>query len=120
VGAISIGRGLQGKYLKGTTRTLRSDLNTAKMRALKDGVQYKVTVNDGSYTFWSGDLASGSTSWTSVTTTLAPHSSIVLSGGDFIFDPRGTASMSAPITLTNSHGVTRTLTVTLAGRIQSS
>lgn len=113
-----------GQHLKGASLAFQSDLNRAKMEALKSRKQYKVTVSGNSYTFLIGNLASGSSSWTADSTMSLPYPDVTFSStsGDFIFDPRGTASSTGTgnIVLTNSATTaTRTISVSLAGRIRS-
>lgn len=120
--AIAVGKissGVPGHHLNGAALTLRTELNNAKTQALQDGVQYKVTVSGNSYSFWKGTLASGAAFPSATETKNLPYPDVSLSGGDFIFDPRGTASSTADIVLTNEAG-TRTFSVSIAGRIRSS
>ena len=123
--AIAVGKissGVPGHHLNGAALTLRTELNNAKTQALQNGVQYEVSVSGNEYTFTKGDLSSG-TDFTDgslpKTTRPLPYSDVTLSGGPFVFDPRGTASWTNDITLTNDAG-TRTFSVTVAGRIRSS
>ena len=118
----SISSAVPGKHLSGATSAFQSDLNRAKMAALKSGKQYRVTVSGSDYTLSVGDLASGSTSWTADATASLPYPDVTFdnTSGNFIFDPRGTASQTADIILTNDEGETRTVSVTIAGRIRSS
>lgn len=111
-----------GKHLNGSAQVFRSDLNRAKMEALRSGRQYQVTVNNNNYTISIGDRASGSVTWTQVATESLPYADVTFltTSGNFTFDPRGTASQTANIVLTNVDGDSRTLSVTVAGRIRSS
>lgn len=111
---------IPGKHLSGATLALQSDLSLAKMEALKSGKQYMVTVSGSSYTFSVGDKASGSGTWTIDSSSALPYPDVTLTGGPIVFDPRGTVSSSTDITLENSEGIKRTISVSIAGRIRSS
>lgn len=111
-----------GKHLSGAVAAFQNDLTRARMEALKNGRQYKVAVSGSDYTLSMGDKAAGSTVWTADTTGSLPYPDVTFdsASGDFTFDPRGTASQTADIVLKNGKGETRTLSVTVAGRIRSS
>lgn len=124
--ALAIGKissSVPAQHLNGATLALRTELTNAKTQALKDGVQYQVSVGGNEYTFTKGDLSSGTdfTDTTLVSTTKPlPYSDITLTGGPIVFDPRGTVSNNPAITVTNDESDFRTISVTIAGRIRSS
>lgn len=118
--ATSIISGLPGKRLHGATMALQGELNKIKIQSLKDGVQYRVAVDagDSTYKIYKGDASTGS-AWSLVATSTLIYPDVTVSGADVVFFPRGTANPTT-ISLTNSKNITRTLSVTAAGRIRSS
>ena len=117
----SIASRAPGQQLAGAGQEFRSELNRVKTLALRDRVQYRVTVSGTSYSILKGNQSTGSTAWTTEATRQLGFEGINLNGGPFTFDPRGTAISLDNIRMTNSEGTrTITLTLTVAGRIRSS
>lgn len=131
--------GLRNEYkVRKASRQLMTDLQYAKMKAIAEVVQYKVSFNSGTaaYSIYKGNSASGSTTWTQdgVSRQLSVASNpyytpgVALSANvDVIFAPIGTASPATgtttpSITLTTTSGGTKTkqVTVLLTGRVRIS
>jgi type II secretion system protein H len=133
--------GLTNDYrVKKAARQLMTDLQYARMKAVAEGVQYKVAFTTGttSYTINKGNSSSGSTTWTQDGTArqLADASNPYYTRGvslsqstavDVIFSTTGNAAPSSgtafpTITFTASSGTSRSkqVTVLLTGRVRIS
>jgi len=114
------------------SRQLITDLQLAKMRAVSQGLQHRVSFDaaDRSYKIEQGDAPRGSTAWSQIGITRAPsdprnphYANGVALATNFtnnavIFSTRGTASPAGTVTLrTTSYA--RHVTVILTGRIRS-
>lgn len=111
------------KYrLDGATATVRSDLYNAKIRAANHKRQYRVKFNADGYSILQGDKSSGSTVWTVIRSRViaSEYEGVTIDTGSTsnpTFQPRGTATNNT-IVVQNAQGGTRTITVTLAGRVK--
>ena len=113
-------------------RLLVTDLQLAKMRAVSQGLQHRVSfdIEDKSYRIEQGNASRGSTAWTQIGITRAlsypqnPHhaSGVALatnfSNNAVIFSTKGTASPAGTVTLTTTN-YARHVMVILTGRIRS-
>ncbi|HME45939.1 MAG TPA: GspH/FimT family protein [Syntrophorhabdales bacterium] len=113
-------------------RQLVTDLQLAKMRAVSQGVQHRVSFDTAtaSYKIEQGDAARGSAAWSQIGITRAlsdpqnPHHAngvalaTNLANNAVIFSTKGTASPAGTVTL-RSTNYTGHVTVILAGRIRS-
>lgn len=106
--------------LKGAISTLRGDLYSAKMLAIKRGVQYKVVFTAGGYQIQRGTSSAGTFSLDQ--TEIARNFSDDYPGvtasanADPVFSPRGTAT-GATITLQNGQK-SQEIKISITGRIK--
>jgi len=111
------------KYrLDGAAATVRSDLYSAKIQAANAKRQYRVSFNANGYSIQQGDKSTGSTIWTHVSSRQITneYSGVTIDMGSTsnpTFQPRGTATNDT-IVVQNDRGDTRTITITLAGRVK--
>jgi prepilin-type N-terminal cleavage/methylation domain-containing protein len=119
--------GWMPKYrLKTATRDVYSTLQLARMRAVAREFEYQVSfdLSNETYSISKGNSSSGSTSWTQegVVSTVPDEIDIVsLSGGltNLHFHPTGSSSNATTITISNSKGDEKKITVlTATGRIK--
>ena len=113
---------LPGYRLNGAIRMVRGDLYNAKMLAAKNNRQYKVAFSANSYQVQKGTSNAGAfvPDQVEMSRTFSdyPHVTVKTSAtADPVFSPRGTAS-NGTITLQNSSGDEKTITTSIAGRIQ--
>lgn len=113
---------LPGYRLNGAIRMVRGDLYNAKMLAAKTNRQYKVVFSANGYQVQRGTSNVGAFSLDQVelsrTFSDYPRVTVKTSAtADPIFSPRGTAS-NGTITLKNNGGDEKTITTSIAGRIQ--
>jgi type II secretion system protein H len=111
------------------SRQVVTDLQYAKMRAVSEGVQFKVSFNNSarSYTLQRGNASAGSSTWVQVDATrqlaaegtpyYAQGVSLTASNSDVTFSPVGTASPATSIAL-SAGTKARTVTTLLTGRIR--
>jgi len=122
---------MEGYTVRKSGRQLVSDLQLAKMRAVSQGVQHKISFDPGnkSYTIQQGNASSGSTTWTQVDVvrmlsneqnpyhakgvTLATN----LTNNVVLFSPVGTAAPAGTVTLSTAN-YTRLVRVILTGRVR--
>ena len=113
---------LPGYRLNGAIRMVRGDLYNAKMLAAKKNRQYKVVFSANGYQVERGTSNAGAFLLDEVelSRTFADYPRVTVktsATADPIFSPRGTAS-NGTITLQNSGGDEKTITTSVAGRIQ--
>ena len=114
-------------------RQLVSDLQLAKMRAVSQGVQHRISFDPGnrSYTIQQGNASSGSTAWTQVDLVRALsneqnpyYAKGVTLASNFannvvLFSPVGTASPAGTVTLSGATpNYNRYVRVILTGRVR--
>lgn len=110
------------KYrLAGATRQIVSDLMGARMKAVSQGNEFKVTfVNKHEYTILDDDDNDGTADAGELLETRDIHAEYeavtLTSNNNPIFHPRGTASNWATIRVTNEYG-TKEITVTMTGHV---
>lgn len=113
---------LPGYRLNGAARAVRGDLFNAKMLSAKKNLEYRVVFIATGYDIQRGNSSSGSTAWTTeLSRDFTDYSGVTVdtgATGNPSFNPRGTADTGETITLSNSTGDTKTITVSLAGRIK--
>lgn len=110
--------------LRTATRELESDLFLIKERAVSEGVQYRITLDDGanSYTIEQGTAAGApfNVIQTKNPASFGSGSSLLnttFAGKRLTFQPRGTlAGGTGNITLRNSRGSIATITINITGR----
>lgn len=115
--------------LKGATRDVVSMLRTAQMKAVSTNLEYRVYFNAGERMYWieRGNQSSNSTNWVGTTAVdnaaregninILPSGVTINFTGFKEFNPNSTSS-SGSLTLTNSKGSTREITLTPStGRI---
>jgi len=121
--APNIGAWLPNYRLRSAARDIVSTMRTAQMRAVSTNLEYRVYCNSGERKYWTerGNQSSGSTNWVGTTAPgnparegaindLPPGVTIDFNG--FIeFNPDSTSS-SGTITLQNTRGTQRQLTLT--------
>ena len=107
--------------LMGVVRQVQSDLNWARMEAVQRSAPVTVTFTGGqaAYTIWTdmnrnGASDSGETVSHSVADSFRNVS--VTSDATMVFQPRGTASTTGAVSITNSY-TTRSLAVNAAGKV---
>jgi prepilin-type N-terminal cleavage/methylation domain-containing protein len=127
--APNIGAWLPNYRLRGAARDIVSTMRTAQMKAVSTNLEYRVYINSGERKYWTerGNQSSGSTNWVGT----ADPSNATLDGaindlppgvtidfnGSIEFNPDSTSS-SGRITLQNSRGTQRQLTLTSStGRV---
>lgn len=108
--------------LNGAARQVMSDLLSARMSAVNKNHEFRVFFGDGRrYTILDDEDNDGSADAgesTEIRDLANDYSGVSLSANnDPVFQPRGTASNLATITLTNSAG-TRNITISSAGRVK--
>jgi type II secretion system protein H len=122
---------MEGYTVRKSGRQLVSDLQLAKMRAVSQGVQHRISFDPGnrSYTIQQGNASSGSTTWTQVDSVRAlsdeqnPYCArgVTLAtnfaNNAVLFTPVGTASPAGTVTLSTSN-YTRLVRVILTGRVR--
>ena len=112
--------------LKTITRDIYSTLQLARMRAVATGFEYQISfdLSNETYSISKGDSSSGSTSWTQeggVSTVPYEIDIVSLSGSitSLHFNPTGSCSNATTITIRNSDGDEKKITVlTATGRIK--
>lgn len=109
--------------LNGAARQLLSDLMWARMKAVQEGNEFKVTFLDNhQYKLLDDDNNNGSADtgeWNLTKDIQTNYSDVTFSASaNPIFYPRGNASANINITVTNSSGSTRTVKVSLTGRVK--
>lgn len=103
--------------LKSATRDIVSTMRTAQMKAISINVEYRVSFNNpvaGSYVLQRNSGTSTNPIWVNegAVQTLPPGVQINVSGGDDKqFNPNSTCSTGS-VTLTNTKGQTRKITLT--------
>jgi len=105
--------------LKSAAQAVHANLIGAKMLGAKEGREYRITTAASAFTIQQGNLSSNSTAWTTVKTlAMTEYPGVTANAANaIVFVPRGTAS-NETITLTNSKGATKTITVSIAGRVK--
>jgi Tfp pilus assembly protein FimT len=131
VAAPNVSSWIENYTIRTAGRQLVTDLQLAKMKAVSQGVQHRVSfdVAGKSYIIEKGDSSSGSTTWVQVDSTRALASeqnpyyargvSIAtnLASDRVIFSPVGNASPAGTITLSTTN-YTRLVRVVLTGRVR--
>jgi len=117
-----IGAWLPNYRLRSATRDVVSTLRTAQMKAVSSNLEYRVSFAKPNFWLERGNLSSGSTSWTTEGTVQTLPSGITMSGpfdgGNAQFNPNSTCSIGS-VTLTNTKGTQKTITLTAAtGRVK--
>lgn len=121
--AFSLVVGQMPKYrLAGATRQIVSDLMSARMKAISQGNEFKVTfVNDHEYTILDDNDNDGTADAGELLETRNIHAEYedvtFSSTNNPIFHPRGTASNWATITVTNEYG-SKEISVTMTGHVK--
>jgi Tfp pilus assembly protein FimT len=118
----NIGGWLPNYRLKSATRDIVSTLRTAQMKAVSSNLEYRVSFANPNFWLERGDLNSASTIWTAEGATQTLPSGIQISapfpGNIAHFNPNSTSSTGS-MTLTNTKGQTRSITLTTStGRIK--
>jgi prepilin-type N-terminal cleavage/methylation domain-containing protein len=108
--------------LKGAISRVRGDLYAAKIKSVKDNRQYKVVFNTGGYQIQRGTSSAGTFSLDTVETsrTFSEYPGIRVKTAattDPVFSPRGTVT-PVTITLENTKGSEKAITLSVAGRIK--
>ena len=108
--------------LNGAVSLVRGDLYTAKVRAAKNNRQYNVVFTTNGYQVQRGTSGAGSFTADAVeiTRTFAEYPGITVKADatdDPVFSPRG-ISTAGTITLQNTSGDTKSITMSIAGRIK--
>lgn len=105
--------------LKSAAQAVHANLIGAKMLGAKEGREYRITTAATGITIQQGNLSSGSTAWTTIKTlNMADYPGVSANAANaIVFAPRGTAS-NETITLTNAQNATKTITVSIAGRVK--
>jgi type II secretion system protein H len=129
--APNVSRWMEGYTVRKSGRQLVSDLQLAKMKAISQGVQHRISFDapNRSYTIQQGNASSGSTTWAQVESVRAlsdeqnPYyaKSVTLAtnftNNVVLFSPVGTASPAGTVTLSASNH-TRLVRVVLTGRVR--
>ncbi len=113
---------MPGMRLNGATRMVAGDLMSARMSAVKENNEYKVSfINDHQYKILDDDNNDGiaDTEETETPKNIQNeyHDVSFSSTNNPIFKPRGTATNLATITLQNSSG-NRNVSISMAGRVK--
>lgn len=108
--------------LSGATRQTMGDLMWARMQAISQNNEFKIFFLDNHrYTILDDDNNDGTIDSGELTVTKDIHDEYfdvtLTSTADPIFHPRGNASPSATVTITNSSG-TKTVTIAITGRVK--
>ncbi len=109
--------------LKGAVSLVQGDLYTAKVRAAKNNRQYKVVFTTNGYQVQRGTSGSGSFTLDAVEisrTFANDYQGVTVNTSatnDPVLSPRGT-STAVTITLQNTSGATKAITISIAGRIK--
>ncbi len=109
--------------LSGATSQIMGDLMWARMQAISQNNEFKMffLVDNHRYTILDDDNNDGNIDGSELTVTKDIHDSYCdvtfNSTNDPIFYPRGNASPTATVTLTNSIG-TKTVTIAMTGRVK--
>ena len=128
----NLSRLIENYTVRKACRQLVTDLQLAKMRAVSQGLQHRVSFDaaDKSYKIEQGNATRGSTAWNQVGVTRAlsdpqnPHyaKGVALAtnfaNDAVIFSAKGTASPAGTVTLKTTT-YTRQVTVILTGRIRT-
>ena len=129
--APNIGAWLPNLRLRSAARDIVSTMRTAQTKAVSTNLEYRVYSNSGERKYWTerGNQSSGSTNWVGTTAPGNPAregaindlpTGVTINFNGFIeFNPDSTSS-SGSITLQNSRGTERQLTITAStGRVTS-
>ena len=125
---------IESLKVKKVARQIVTDLQLAKMKAISDGVQYKVHFDTASarYSIQKGNLSSGSTTWTvagiarELSNAANPYyaKNVALSNNFpstcpdcVVFSPTGSASPAGKVTCSSS-GKSKNVYVILSGRVR--
>ena len=121
--APNIGAWLPNLRLRSAARDIVSTMRTAQMKAVSTNLEYRVYSNSGERKYWTerGNQSSGSTNWVGTTAPGNPAregaindlpTGVTINFNGFIeFNPNSTSS-SGSVTLQNSKGTQRRLTLT--------
>jgi prepilin-type N-terminal cleavage/methylation domain-containing protein len=125
IGALAASSAAPAYRLNGAFSLLRGDLYTAKVRAVKNNRLYKVAFTAGGYQIQRGTTGSGAfvLASTEITRTFADYPGVSVKTAvttDPIFSPRGilTNGGSVTVTLQNTEGSEKSMSVSIAGRIR--
>ena len=107
-------------------RTMRSDIVNAKSRAMRDMRQYRIAFVTNGYQLQQGNARTGSTVWTGVipfpiNEDFSDYTGVSLNVGasiEPVFSPNGTVQQNITIVLDHDKGRSRTLRISLPGRIR--
>ncbi|MBM2833790.1 MAG: hypothetical protein HW406_951 [Candidatus Brocadiaceae bacterium] len=108
--------------LSGATRQIMGDLMWARMQAISQNNEFKIFFLDNHrYTILDDDNNDGNIDGSELTVTKDIHDEYydvtLTSTANPIFHPRGNASPTATVTLTNSSG-TKTVAIAMTGRVK--
>ncbi len=120
----NVGTWINQYRVKKVSRQIVSDMQLAKMKCISERIQYKVALGSSSYTIEKGNKSIASTTYTQILQrTLSDPASpyyakgVSMSIDNVVFSPSGSASPST-ITVSEAGGYTKTVTVSIAGRIR--
>jgi len=119
---------LPGMRLNGAARQVMGDLMAARMKAVKENNNYKVTFQDSThYEIWDDDGSDGAdhdseTTSDDIKNIQNEYDNVIFSStGDPIFTPRGvikSLSSTATITFQNTSGGCKKVKVSITGRVK--
>lgn len=111
IGAPSISRVSAAYRMKEATREVATDLQLARMLAIKENQSCTVNFTSSGY-----DVVRGGTTIKS-RSLAADYQGHTLTGGPIVFDSRGMASTAGTITVTGPHG-TKDIEVASSGKVK--
>jgi Tfp pilus assembly protein FimT len=110
----NIGAWLPNYRLRSATRDVVSTMRTAQVKAVSTNLEYRVSFNTQSFWLERGDQSSGSTNWaTEGAVQILPTGITISVGGNVQFNTNSTSS-TASVTLTNTKGAQKKITITAA------
>ncbi|MFP4477333.1 MAG: GspH/FimT family pseudopilin [Desulfatibacillaceae bacterium] len=109
--------------LNAAARNIRGDLVLVRSLAIKEMREYRVVFSSDGYSVQKGDARAGSSTWTQEQTgNLSEYSGVTVDTGQSgipVFRPNGnTPNPGVQVVITNSNSDSKTLTISLTGRVE--
>lgn len=120
-GAAHIPRMLASYDLSATATRVANDIRLVRMRAVTQNARARLLFTGSTYApERESPAGTGTYVADGATTTLPSGVTVTVTPGDPTFDSRGLTTQPYTVTVTNTYGTTRTITVTSIGRVNLS